>query len=458
MMKRCIWAYFLLFSFSLNIMAQQTDDRYQPKKYVEIQNPEWVKNATIYELNIRQFSPEGTFKAVEKQLPRLKKMGIDIIWLMPVQPIGVKNRKGTLGSYYSVKDYLGVNPEFGSKKDFQDLVNAIHKEGMYVILDWVANHSSWDNELVKKHPDWYIKSREGKFQSTPWRDYDDIIDFDYSKPGLRKYMTDALKFWVKEYGIDGYRCDVASFIPLEFWENAREELDEIKPIFMLAEAEDKELHRKAFDATYNWTLWNYLHDIAMGKKNAEQLAGGYIAEHVSIFPKEGIRMNFTDNHDKNSWEGNQYSNFGSALKAAIVFSAMMDGMPLVYSGQEAGLNRSLQFFERDPIVWKKHENEQLYTSLFTLKHKNQALWNGKWGGEMVRITNDQMKNAISFVREKNGDKVLTFINLSKEKITVTFDTEYDKGHYTSLFTGKQMQLPEKLVLTMEPWEYLVLHN
>lgn len=458
MMKRGIWAYFLLFSFSLNIMAQQTDHRYQPKKYVEIQNPEWVKNATIYELNIRQFSPEGTFKAVEKQLPRLKKMGIDIIWLMPVQPIGVKNRKGTLGSYYSVKDYLDVNPEFGSKKDFQDLVNAIHKEGMYVILDWVANHSSWDNDLVKKHPDWYIKSREGKFQSTPWRDYDDIIDFDYSKPGLRKYMTDALKFWVREYGIDGYRCDVASFVPLEFWENARKELDEIKPIFMLAEAEDKELHRKAFDATYNWTLWNYLHDIAMGKKTAEQLAGGYIAEHVSIFPKEGIRMNFIDNHDKNSWEGNQYSNFGSALKAAIVFSAMMDGMPLVYSGQEAGLDRSLQFFERDPIVWKKHENEQLYTSLFTLKHKNQALWNGKWGGEMVRITNDQMKNVISFVREKNGDKVLTFMNLSKEKITVTFDTKYDAGKYTNLFTGKQMNLPEKLVLTMDPWEYLVLHN
>ena len=457
-MKRCIWAYFLLFSFSLNIMAQQTDQRYQPKKYVEIQNPEWVKNATIYELNIRQFSPEGTFKAVEKQLPRLKKMGIDIIWLMPVQPIGVKNRKGTLGSYYSVKDYLDVNSEFGGKKDFQDLVNAIHKEGMYVILDWVANHSSWDNELVKKHPDWYIKSREGKFQSTPWRDYDDIIDFDYSKPELRKYMTDALKFWVKEYGIDGYRCDVASFMPLEFWENARKELDEIKPVFMLAEAEDKELHRKAFDATYNWTLWNYLHDIAMGKKNAEQLAGGYIAEHVSIFPKEGIRMNFVDNHDKNSWEGNQYSNFGDALKAAIVFSALMDGMPLVYSGQEAGLDRSLQFFERDPIVWKKHENEQLYTTLFNLKHKNQALWNGKWGGEMVRITNDQMKNVISFVREKNGDKVLTFMNLSKEKITVTFDAKYDTGNYINLFTGKQMNLPQKLVLTMGPWEYLVLHN
>ncbi len=458
MMKRYIWTYLLLLSFSFNIMAQKTDQRYQPKKYVEIKNPDWVKNATIYELNVRQFSQEGNFKAVEKQLPRLKKMGIDIIWLMPVQPIGIKNRKGSLGSYYSVKDYLDVNPEFGTKKDFQNLVNAIHKQGMYVILDWVANHSSWDNDLVKQHPNWYIKSREGQFQSTPWRDYDDIIDFDYSQPELRKYMTNALKFWVKEYGIDGYRCDVASFMPLEFWENARKELDGIKPVFMLAEAEDKELHRKAFDATYNWTLWNYLHDIAMGKKNAEQLAGGYIAEHVSIFPKEGIRMNFIDNHDKNSWEGNQYSNFGDALKASIVFTALMDGMPMVYNGQEAGLDRSLEFFEKDSIVWKKHENEQLYTTLFNLKHKNKALWNGKWGGEMVRISNNKMKNVISFVREKNGDKVLSFINFSKEKVTVTFDTRFDKGTYTNLFTGKNMELTQQLVLDMNPWEYVVLHN
>ena len=457
-MKRTILASILFLFYFSATMAQSTDARYQPKKYVELTNPEWVKNATVYELNVRQFSQEGTFKAVEKQLPRLKKMGIDIIWLMPVQPIGEVNRKGTLGSYYSVKDYLDVNPEFGTKKDFQNLVNAIHKQGMYVILDWVANHSSWDNHLVKDHPDWYIKSREGKFEPTPWRDYDDIIDFDYSKPELRKYMTDALKFWVKEYNIDGYRCDMASFVPIEFWENARKELWELKPVFMLAEAEDRELHRNAFDATFNWTLWNFLHQIAMGNKNPENMAGAYIAEHVSIFPKEGIRMNFIDNHDKNSWEGNQYSNFGDGLKASIVFTALFDGMPLVYNGQEAGLDRSLQFFEKDPIVWKKHENEELYTKLFALKHKNLALWNGKWGGEMVRIKNDKMNEVIAFVREKNGDKVISIFNLSKKPVSVNLDTSFDAGTYTNLFSGKQQTLQKNTSMNLQPWEYLVLHN
>ena len=448
----------LFFLTYTSAMSQQTDSRYQPKKYVELTNPDWVKNATIYELNIRQFSQEGTFKAIEKQLPRLKKMGINIIWLMPVQPIGVVNRKGSLGSYYSVKDYLKVNPEFGTDEDFRSLVKAIHAQEMYVILDWVANHSSWDNMLATQHPEWYTKSREGRFQPTPWRDYDDIIDFDYSQPGLRKYMTEALKFWVKEYDIDGYRCDVASFVPIDFWENARKELDAIKPVFMLAEAEDKELHRRAFDATYNWTLWNILHQIAINNKSVKTLGEAYIAEHVSIFPKEGIRMNFIDNHDKNSWEGNQYSNFGPALKAATVFTAMMDGMPMVYNGQEAGLDRSLLFFEKDPIVWKKHENEALYTTLFALKHKNQALWNGNRGGEMVRIMNDKMDQIISFVREKNGDKVITLINLSREKVQVSFDTSYDAGTYLNLFSGKPQQISNKMTLTMEAWEYLVLHQ
>lgn len=446
----------LLFFGSCNV--QQTESQYQPHKYVELKNPEWIKNATIYELNIRQFSQEGTFKAVEKQLPRLKKMGINIIWLMPIHPIGEINRKGSLGSYYSVKDYYGVNPEFGTEEDFRNLVNAIHQQGMYVILDWVANHSSWDNELVKRHPDWYIKSREGKFQSTPWRDYDDIIDFDYSKPELRKYMTEALKYWVKEFDIDGYRCDVASFMPIEFWENARKEMETVKPVFMLAEAMDKELHRKAFDATYAWELWNVTHNIATQNTSIKPLTEGYIAEHISIFPKEGIRMNFTDNHDKNSWEGNQYQNFGESLPAMMVLMTMMDGMPLVYNGQEAGLNRSLQFFEKDPIEWKKHENEVIYTKLFALKHQNQALWNGKWGGEMVRIMNDKMDEVISFVREKNGDKVITIINLSNKEVNVNFDTTFDEGTYKNLFSDEDFKLDKKQNLVMKPWEYLILHN
>ncbi|WP_312076698.1 alpha-amylase family glycosyl hydrolase [Chryseobacterium sp.] len=431
---------------------------YQPKKYLEIKMPDWVKNATLYELNIRQFSEEGTFKAVEKQLGRLKKMGIDIIWLMPIHPIGKLNRKGSLGSYYSVQDYYAVNPEFGTEEDFRSLLEAIHQEGMYVILDWVANHSSWDNDLVQQHPEWYMKSRKGTFQSTRWRDYDDIIEFDYRNVELRKYMTEALKYWVKEYDIDGYRCDIASFVPLDFWENARLELDVLKPVFMLAEAEDKELHRKAFDATYNWTLYNILHQIALGETNVKTLAEAYLAEHVSIFPKAGIRMNFIDNHDKNSWDGNSFDNFGDALNAVTVFSFLMDGIPLVYNGQEAGLNKSLEFFEKDPIHWKHHPNEALYNLLFKLKHENNALWNGDFGGEMVRIMNDQMENVISFVREKNNHKVLAFINLSPKKISVQFDTSFDIGIYNNLFSNEQKTVSETLILEMEAWSFVVLYS
>ncbi|KQT18153.1 alpha-amlyase [Chryseobacterium sp. Leaf404] len=439
-------------------MTKPKQTSYQPKNYVEITAPDWVKNAVLYEVNIRQFSEQGNFREVEKQLGRLKKMGIDIIWLMPVHPIGVVNRKGSLGSYYSVKDYYGVNPEFGNEEDFKSLIKAIHQQGMYVILDWVANHTSWDNPLVDEHPDWYRKSRKNTFQSTRWRDYDDIIEFDYQNAALREYMTEALKYWVQEFDIDGYRCDIASFVPIDFWENARTELDAIKPVFMLAEAEDKDLHKRAFDATYNWTLWNILHQISREETNVKTLAEAYLAEHVSIFPKEGIRMNFVDNHDKNSWEGDQYSNFGDALKAVSVFTAMMDGIPLIYSGQEAGLNRSLEFFEKDPIEWKSHENEDLYKTLFTLKHQNQALWNGPHGGEMVRIMNDKMEQVMSFVREKNGDKVLVFINFSRDPALVQFDTSFDISVYTNLFTGKLHSITGTFILEMAPWDYLILHN
>lgn len=227
---------------------------YQPQKYVELKHPEWSKNSTIYEVNVRQYTPEGTFKAFETHLPRLKKMGIDIIWLMPIHPIGEKNRKGSLGSEYSVKDYYAINPEYGTMDDFKDLVRKIHSMGMYVIVDWVGNHSAWDNKLAQEHPEWYTKTVDGKFQPTPWYDWSDVIDFDYDQPAMRKYMTESMKYWVAEADIDGYRCDVGGFIPVDFWENVRAELDEIKPVFMLAEWESRDLHRKAFDMTYSWTL------------------------------------------------------------------------------------------------------------------------------------------------------------------------------------------------------------
>lgn len=440
-----------------NTTASKPDDRYQPHDYVELTHPEWSKNATIYEVNVRQFTPEGNFKALEPHLQRLKELGIDIIWLMPIHPIGEKNRKGTMGSYYSVKDYYAVNPEFGTLDEFKALVNKIHGMGMHVIIDWVANHSAWDNPLVTEHPEWYTKTIEGNFQPTPWYDWDDVIDFDYDQPELRKYMTGVMKYWVKETDIDGFRCDVAGFIPVDFWNNVRAELDQIKPVFMLAEWESRDLHKNAFDMTYAWSLWDKLRDVTTGGKETGGLVE-YLAHDVNTFPRNGYRMTFTDNHDKNSWEGNQYSNFGAGLETVMVFCTMVNGMPLVYSGQEAGLDRSLKFFDKDLIEWKEHKNAALYKKLFALKHANQALWNGADGGVMVRVYNDRMNRVISFYREKNGDKVLPVFNFSDKTQTVQLQSKYFEGTYTDWFSGNQMQLKGDDVLTLPPWGYLVLTN
>ncbi len=256
--------------------AANQPNPYQPIPYVKIQHPEWSKNATIYQINTRQFTPEGTFQAAETQLPRLKELGVDILWLMPIHKIGEKNRKGTLGSPYAVQNYYSVNPEFGTLDDLKHFVAAAHQQHMYVILDWVANHTAWDNVLVHDHPEWYARNWKGDFTPTPWQNWTDIIDLDYRQEGLRKYMTDALKYWVKEVDIDGYRCDVAGFVPLDFWNNARKELDAIKPVFMLAEGDSRDLHAEAFDMTYAWGWYDAVHQITTGKpKDLGGLIGYY---------------------------------------------------------------------------------------------------------------------------------------------------------------------------------------
>ncbi len=448
--------FFVCFAFFVaNTSAQKKTNPYLPKDYVEITHPEWSKNATIYEVNIRQYTQEGTFKAFEKHLPRLKNMGIDIIWLMPIHPIGEKNRKGSLGSYYSVKDFLGINPEFGNLQDFKHLVNEIHKLGMHVIIDWVGNHSAWDNALAKQHPEWYTKNKDGNFQPTPWYDWDDVIDFDYDNPAFRKYMTNALKYWVKETNIDGYRADVAGFIPVDFWENARKELDQIKPVFMLAEWESRDLYKKSFDMTYSWTLFDKLKDATTQKKGVGGLVE-YMAHDLGSVPRNAYRMAFVENHDMNSWNGTPKKNFGDGLEMAMAFCGVVNGMPLVYSGEEAGLDRSLKFFDKDPIDFSNLKYEGFYKTLFDLKHKNQALWNGKYGGEMIRIVNDKQDKVISFYREKNGDAVLPLFNFSDEEVTVTLDTKYFQGNYTDLFSKEKVSVKDKYTITLKPWGYKIL--
>ena len=409
-----------LASFTANAATTPvSDDNYQPTPYVQLKHPEWSKNATIYEVNIRQYTKEGTFEAFSHHLPRLKALGVDILWLMPIHPIGEKNRKGNKGSYYSVKDYRAVNPEFGTLDDLKSLVDEAHKLGMYVILDWVANHSSWDNELTKTHPHWYTKDHNGNFQPTPWWDWSDIIDFDYNQPAMRKYMTESLKYWVVEANIDGYRADVAGFIPTDFWDQARQELDQIKPVFMLAEWDARDLHKHAFDMSYAWALHDTLVEVASGNKNASSVYS-HFAHALSAWPEDAIKMNFVDNHDKNSWEKTMFDRFGEYLEVSIVLTATAEGMPLIYSGQEAGLDQVLSFFDKDEIQWKEHEIGELYKTLFALKHENKALWNGKWGGKMIPVPNTNPDNIFSFARQKEGDKIFVVLNFSNRPQTVEF--------------------------------------
>jgi len=361
----------------------------RPAAPFTVQHPAWATNASLYQVNVRQYTPEGTFRAFEKHLPRLHKMGVSVLWLMPVQPIGELKRKGTLGSQYSVRDYRGVNAEFGSLADLQHLINEAHKLGMHVILDWVANHTSWDSQLSKEHPDWFTKDAQGNFVP-PVADWQDVIDLDYSKPGLRQYMTQSMAYWVKDVGFDGFRCDVAGLVPTDFWNNTRAELEKIKPVFLLAEWD--ELHdppflkkgeftpnthllEKAFDATYALRLHYLLDSVAQGKRPVSALPGYFAAERKR-YPAGVYLMNFTSSHDVNSWDNPEGARLGANAQAMAVLTALAPGIPLVYSGQEAASTKKLRFFDKDTIQWNGYALNAFYAALLHLKQHSPALRNG----------------------------------------------------------------------------------
>lgn len=419
---------------------------------VKLVHPEWSKNAVIYQINTRQFTEEGTFKAAESHLQRLKDLGVDILWLMPIHEIGEKNRKGSLGSPYSVKDYFSVNHEFGTVEDLRHFVQEAHKMGMYVILDWVPNHTAWDNPLVEQHPEWYARDWKGDFHPSPWRDWDDIIDLDYQQPALREYMTDALKYWVRDVGVDGYRCDVAGFVPTDFWNQVRRELDAIKPVFMLAEWESRDLHIEAFDMTYGWSWYDLMVAIAKGYSNLDR-AFTYYSHNEKEYPADVMRMLFVSNHDKNSWEGTEYEQFGDALEAVIALSATSEGMPLLYNGQEAGNTKRLEFFEKDPIQWRDHPMGDLYKKLFALKKKNSALWNGKWGARMVQVPNNAPLEVLSFVRQDEKEKVFAVFNFSAKTQSIKFNDSLFHGKYTDYMNGNQVEFSVATQLELKPWKF-----
>ncbi|ALK90486.1 alpha-amylase family glycosyl hydrolase [Limnohabitans sp. 103DPR2] len=381
-----------------------------------MQHVSWSRSANIYEVNVRQYTPEGTLNAFAAHLPRLQQMGVDILWLMPIHPIGKLKRKGKLGSYYAVSDYKAINPEFGKLKDFKALVQQAHELGMKVIIDWVANHTAWDHEWVKQHPEWYLKNDKGQIQSyrydngTEVEDWTDVVGLDYSQKPLWTAMIQAMQYWVKETDIDGFRCDVAHLLPLKFWQQARAKLDAQKPMFMLAESDDAQLHDAAFDMTYDWALQDVLKKIAKGQADVRDLKD-YLASAANALPTDGYRMTFTANHDTNSWHNHDAGHFGDAFAAMAVIAATFPGMPLVYGGQESGLNKMLQFFEKDTIDWQNFKHEKLYANLLAMKKKHPALHNGALGAP-VEVFDAENHHILAFRRQKGIDVVSVQVNMS----------------------------------------------
>ncbi|QIX60293.1 alpha-amylase [Hymenobacter sp. BT18] len=416
----------------------------------QVRHPEWAANATIYEVNLRQFSPEGTFRAFAEHLPRLAAMGVSIVWLMPVHPIGEVNRKGTLGSQYAVRDYLGVNPEFGTLDDLRHLVQKAHALGLKVLLDWVANHTSWDNPLVAQHPEWYQHDARGQLVP-PVPDWTDVVAFDYAQPGLRRYMTDALLYWVREADIDGYRCDVAGLVPTDFWDEARLELDEVKPLFMLAEWDelypsgglswaefnsDTKLLERAFNMTFGLRL-HYLLDHIAEDKNALSDIDIYLAAERAKYPPSVYLMHFTSNHDVNSWDGTEYERLGPMALPFAVLTVLLPGMPLVYTGQEAALNKRLAFFDRDPVDWQEYPLQDFYTRLLQLKRRHPALRNGDPTSRFLRL--ETAPELYGFLRRKDAAAVLCVVNAAPAERTLVLP-ELAAGTWLDVFSEQQLEL------------------
>jgi len=417
----------------------------------EVKHPEWSRSAVIYEVNVRQYSKEGTFAAFQKDLPRIKEMGIDLIWVMPINPIGIKNRKGKLGSYYSVRDYRAINPEFGKLDDFKNLVNAVHALGMKIIIDWVPNHSSWDNELTKTHPEYYMQDSLKRFVS-PF-DWTDVIRFNYKNDGLRRYMTETMKWWLTETGIDGFRCDVAHMIPVDFWDSLRAALDSIRPVFMVAEADKPEFHQKAFDASYDWKFHHIMNDIAKGKQKATSVAK-HFAWVDSIYPGDSYLMQFTSNHDENSHNGTEYERMGEGAKTFAILCATLPDMLLLYNGQESAFNRRLQFYEKDSISWGKYELTGFYNTLIALKKKNTAIWNGD-GGRPEWIKTSADSSIVAYVRQNVRNKIFVVANLSSKTVEFKIKKTPVQDVFKNVFTGDEVKLADKMKLTLKAWEYIV---
>ncbi len=413
--------------------------------------PEWALNQVVYEVNLRQYTPGGTIKEFRQHLPRLKELGAGILWFMPLQPIGMLNRKGTLGSYYSISNYCELDPANGSMSDFIALVDEIHAMGMYVILDWVANHTAWDHHWVNEFPAFYRRNDIGMVHP-PFPDWEDVIGLDYANPDLRSEMITSMIFWLKTADIDGFRCDMAHLVPTVFWNEARIALDAVKPVFMLAEAQERELVAEAFDVLYNWNMMHVFNDIAHGKYSADEIRWR-IPSEITDFPEGADNLMFISNHDENSWNGSEIERLGPSLEALAVLIFTLPGMPMLYSGMEAGNNRRLSFFDKDCIDWKPDKIAGLYTKLAYLRMRNLAMWSLQSKGDFKLLTTNHDDKILCFKRESGLDEILVVLNLSAEKIDFSLTGQGYQGRYKDVITEMPVIMGDTPCFALEPWGF-----
>ena len=413
----------------------------------------------LYETNIRQLTAEGTFSAAIERLAFLRSVGVDALWLMPIYPIGEEGRKGSLGSYYSIRDYKAINPEFGTDADFRRFVDAAHALGMKVLLDWVANHTARDARWIEERPaDWYERDEQG-VAKIPW-DWSDTAKLNYANHDVWLGQIDAMRYWVEEFKVDGFRCDMAMLVPIEFWQEASAELHRIKPdVFMLAEAEEDNLFDAAFNMSYQWNIHHIMVDIAKGARRVWDLRNAIHSERAR-YPREAMRLSFTSNHDENSWSGSEQDRFGAALEIMTALTFLMPStMPLIYTGQEVGYNHSFEFFERDAIpegAYVETRTTELYRRLTALKHHERALDAGELGGEVIEIENNAKDCMMTFVREVDGSRVVAIMNLSPYTIHADFRTGIYAGDYIDAMSGERVILDEHVERDIAPWCYQIL--
>lgn len=416
-------------------------------------HPEWSRKALLYEMNVRQLTPAGTLRAAQRRLKGLRELGVDAVWLMPIYPIGHEGRKGSLGSYYSISDYCAVNPEMGTMADLDNFIRAAHRLGMKVLLDWVANHTARDHRWIKEHPDRY--EWENGAPKVPC-DWTDTAKLNYANHAVWEAQVEAMKFWLTEHAVDGFRCDMAMLVPTEFWNYTATELRKVKEdLFLLCEAEQRDLTEQAFDAHYGWQLHHLMNDVAQGKCRVTALRD-YLYRDLGEYPADTMRLSFTSNHDENSWSGTEFSRMGLAHEALSLFTFVAPrSLPLIYTGQEIGYDHVFVFFDRDPIrKYAFNEHTERYTKLARLHRENSALWAGE--GDWTEIRNNAEDCLMILVRETADNRVIAVMNLSPYTIQAEYNTGIYAGRYTDFMAEQSYELPTAVSEIMAPWSYRVL--